>query len=1052
MAMATAPAASPPAVELHPAGMPRLCIDGRECLPATRKGLALALLAALDAPLRRARAAELLWPGPDAAAARRNLRRELFRLRGQGLPLADVAPDALQLPVQLHWPPVAALAPRWLEGLDDAAGAELAGWLDEQRARLQHDWVAQLVAQACALDARGDAAALRAWQAVLADAAGGPGHTQARAAVQRLAAADPSPDPAPDAPAFRDRNSGRSLPFVGREAERQAIAQALQQRRLVLIDGAPGVGKTRLAQEALSTAQGLLLLRCRPEDAAVPYASAMRGLQALREAAPDTLPPPWVRRTLAPLVPDWSAGPADGGAADPPPPERLRQAWRAAVATLAEGNFGALVVDDWQWIDGSSLALLDPGNEGPPLPCLVLHRSGELPPAVLQQRRRWLDGGQAVALRVPPLADAEAAALLQAAGAAPADCAALAGRAAGNPLFLLETLRHVQQRGGDLMPETVHELIVARARALGATTRRVLEAASVADDDWRTPVLAQVAGLDELATAQALEHAAAAELLLADVQGRHRFAHDLLAQSLADSLSLTRLRALHGQWAQALAAQGGEPGRVARHLERADRGAEAAPWHLRAAQVARQRHAWAAMRDAAAAAAGSAADPAQRLQARLAQALACRRLADTAAAEAALDAALADAAAAGPQALIDLDLARAELLANTGRADPALALLDALQTDPLLQPAQRQQMQVERANALGYLGRHAESLAMLRQALDGLPPSALLQRQPLLSMASRAAYWAGELQVARSLIQDMLALARALGDGAAEAASLFRLGVLDREQGRSDAAAGLLEQAAAAARRIGATEVLRSALSTLATVRLDQMRLAEAEALLSEGEQAAPYWESPLVEDVYDERRRRLHMLRGEVDAAWALWRHSLQRLQRLDHRHFQSAVLLEGVRLALLTGEVPLARRHLQAARALYHDDSDGLHGRELAVYDSCVLQAEGQAAAALQVAEDWLALQHDRRNEELAWVHLAAAQAALDLQRRADAARHLDAVAALPPLPIPQQAEVLAARLRLARTGAAPLAPARQAAERWLALPERPRLEEALLRRALG
>ena len=68
-----------------------------------------------------------------------------------------------------------------------------------------------------------------------------------------------------------------------------------------------------------------------------------------------------------------------------------------------------------------------------------------------------------------------------------------------------------------------------------------------------------------LAAAQALEHATAAELRVVDAQGRHRFAHDLVSQALADSLAPVRQQALHAQLAQGLMDGGVEPARVARH-------------------------------------------------------------------------------------------------------------------------------------------------------------------------------------------------------------------------------------------------------------------------------------------------------------------------------------------------------------------------------------------------------------------------------------------------------------------------------------------------------
>lgn len=1052
------PSAATPALvrpSLRLAGTPLWRLDGRDLPTGTRKALALAVLAVLEPNLRRSRAADLLWPDTDPPAARRNLRRDLFRLRQSGLPIVDGPGEALMLTaVVLDWPAPSSAPPAWLDGVDEVAGAELAHWVTLQRQQLQRRWIEHLVDGARALEAAGPPAqALQAWRAVLADGAAGPGHAQARQALLRLHGETDSPLsealPATAAPAARTWPV--RMPFVGRENERMAIATALDGRRLVLLDGSPGVGKTTLALHAVAARGGVLLLRCRPEDSAVPFASALRGLAALREAAPDVVLPPRVRRDLALLVPEW----ADGRVieADAHSAVRQRRAYNEAMATLAAGNFGALVIDDYQWADPSSQALWD-GPDGATLatalPTVVVHRSGELPPHALQRRRHWLDEGRAVAVRVPPLDDDELRRLLQALGAD--EEPALIGRSAGNPLFLLETLRHRQRGGASALPARVQDVIVARARALGPGVRSVLEAASLAGDELLPRQLAAAAGVAELAVAQALDHATAAELLVADAQGRHRFAHDLVSQALADSLSPARQQALHAQLAQGLMDSGVEPARVARHLDLAGRADAAAPWHLRAAEVAFQRQAWPETVQLCSGVLAAAHDPALRLAARQLTARARRRQVDVPGAEAELRAALADAVRVGPGAVIDLGLALADLLITSGRAEAALVELQALQADPALSPRQRHQVLQEQANALSMMGRHAESLPRLRQLLADVPASDPRRRQRALNLLSRNSYWAGELDDARDQVQQLLDLSRSLGDAVAEASALYRLGVLDRERGRIDEAVACLQAAAELARREGHVETLRSALSTLATVRLDRLQLAAAEALIVEGEEASPWWESPSLEDVYDDRRYRLHHLRGEVDAAWAVLERSLQRHQHHDDLHSELGTCLQTVELALATNDTAGARRRLDAAVALHaRTGADSLQGRELAVLRVQVLLAEGDAAQALGHAQHELADAQTRRVHEHVLLLLAAAQAALDLGRRDLAGPWLAQAQAMPGLSQQLHARVLGVRLHHARCGGEPVAAAVQAARDWLSQPALPVLEARRLQAVL-
>ncbi|KPF58282.1 hypothetical protein D621_06780 [beta proteobacterium AAP51] len=1098
---------SAPGLTLQLAGVPQLRQGPQALGTGTRKALALVVMAVLEPGLRRGRAADLLWPEADPTDARRNLRRDLFRLRQAGLALRDEAGGCLHVDgVALAWPRPAPLLPRWLDGLDDVAGPEFAHWVSAARDALQRRWLAQLLEAARALEHQGDtAAALQAWQALLADGVAGPGCAEAQAAVQRLgggtlllpyAAPDAPAPPEPAAPhgaahAAHAAHAGPytgphaspvPLPFLGRETELAAVRAHLAQGRVVLVDGSPGIGKSRLASEALAPRGATLVVRCRPEDSAAPYASALRGLQAAREAAPQAVVPAWARRELGLLVPEWRGRNAPPGPELPEPP-LLRRAYRAALQACTSGNFDGLLIDDWQWADDASRELWE-WAEAPAaarLPCVIVHRSGELPPAALQRRRRWVDEGLAATVTLRPMDEAQALALLEALaprlspGGGPA-LAAIVARCAGNPLFMIETLRHGAPGQGarpdpadedpdtTRLPPSVRDILLARARALGPVVRRVLEAASLAGEGLSARLLATALGLDELAVAQALEHAAAAELLLADARGRHRYAHDLYAQAVAESLSPVRRAALHGQLAQALAPLGEEPSRVAWHLAQAGHPAEAAAWQLRAAQVALARGAWPAALAAGQAVLQASTEAAERVQARLLMAQASRRQVDPVAAEAHLDAAWPDAVRAGPALVAELSLARAELHMATSRAPLALEALAALETDPALNEAQQRQLLQLRATALGYLGRHQEALPQLQRLLQQLPPSALAEQLQVTHALARNAYWAGQLDDSRRHVEAALALARRIDDEVSMARCLHRLGALDRERGEVARADEHLREAAELARRAGHIEVLRSALSTRATIYLDTLRLAEAEALISEGEQAAPFWETPDLEDVFDERRFRLHYLRGDVAGARLIAERSLAR-HGGGSLHSHLGALLQATRLALATGDLPRARQLTDEALGLHAAaGADSLGGRELEALAVELLQAEGQAAQACAAAEAWLAASGARRVEEHARLLAAAAQAALDLQAPAQAAAWLTQARALPVVALEIEAVLLQARLRLAAghpaqaeplsavlAQAEPLSAVLAQARAWLARRELPVLEAARLRQVL-
>jgi DNA-binding SARP family transcriptional activator len=141
---------------LHLLGPLVLRRDGRDLPLPVRKAAALLVLLALGGPALRARVAAMLWPDLDEATGRRNLRRELVRLRDRGFDDAVQAEgDWLTLSphVELDTTRFAAL----LQGDDPAAalllwrgplvdGLELddalpfTAWLAAEREQLQGQW------------------------------------------------------------------------------------------------------------------------------------------------------------------------------------------------------------------------------------------------------------------------------------------------------------------------------------------------------------------------------------------------------------------------------------------------------------------------------------------------------------------------------------------------------------------------------------------------------------------------------------------------------------------------------------------------------------------------------------------------------------------------------------------------------------------------------------------------------------------------------------------------------------------------------------------------
>jgi DNA-binding SARP family transcriptional activator len=166
-------------------GQPALWRDGQPVRLTIRKTWCLLVLLACAGAAPRARLAASLWPTLDEATARRNLRRELARLREAGVPdLLRLADDriALDPAVQVDLADfeqalkaghgTAALA-LWRGELADgmAAGEAPAfdSWLHAERSRVHGLWRRALQAAAEAATPGHPVQALQHWQALLAD-------------------------------------------------------------------------------------------------------------------------------------------------------------------------------------------------------------------------------------------------------------------------------------------------------------------------------------------------------------------------------------------------------------------------------------------------------------------------------------------------------------------------------------------------------------------------------------------------------------------------------------------------------------------------------------------------------------------------------------------------------------------------------------------------------------------------------------------------------------------------------------------------------------------
>jgi tetratricopeptide (TPR) repeat protein len=372
---------------------------------------------------------------------------------------------------------------------------------------------------------------------------------------------------------------GRRAPppeaLVGRAAELAALDGFLERAAagpaVVVVEGAPGIGKTSLVRAAagLAGGRGCAVLRAQAAapESSLAFAVLADLLAPLLDDVVPALPAPQARALRVALL--LEEGPAS---LDP------RAVGTAFLATLraAAGRGPLLVaVDDAQWLDAPSAGALwfaARRLEDAPIALLLARRlegAAELPPAEV---RAALGPDRLVRLPVGPL-DLEAlhgllAARLGQALPRPA-LRAVHELSRGNPYFALEVARALAGRepAGETLPvpDDLRLLLRGRLDRLSPAGREAaVTAAALAQPSFAS--LAAAGCGDE-----ALREAFDADVLEADGE-RLRFTHPLLAAVAAGLGTPTERRARHRR----LARTAGELEQRARHLALAAEGPDAA--------------------------------------------------------------------------------------------------------------------------------------------------------------------------------------------------------------------------------------------------------------------------------------------------------------------------------------------------------------------------------------------------------------------------------------------------------------------------------------------
>lgn len=492
--------------------------------------------------LRREEAADLLWGEGTTGTARQSLRQALSDLRevvGPGLAGDSdsilLAPGVVELDLTGfeqamragHWQ---SALDRWhgdfLPGLEDLGGPAWRAWVDQERAA-----VGQLGATACErlindADSRGDwgraLALAQRWRTLL------PGDPRAVAAEDRLL-------PLAGRGERTREVRGLATPVLtGREAELDRLGAnwVLAQRgegRIVLVEGDPGLGTSRLLQEFARAARrcdGAVVVEARgyASERAAAHALVRSLLDQLVHAPGLSAAPPSVLaslRSIAPTVGErFPSVPVSAG--EYPVPEAVH---RSLADVAAEGPV-ALVIDDAAAADERSREVLQHLVRHPPGGCLVVlggRPDGWAEVADDSDLRQAATHLERVVLGGLTVSQLESL-LHSMAAFEPDTLRVLAGQlhreVGGAPGSLIEMVRQLVEQGHLAMddagrwsptlapgtPLPVPGGLAGRTRArltrLGAAARRLLDAAAVLGEPMPQVVIRTVAGLDEAAAAE----------------------------------------------------------------------------------------------------------------------------------------------------------------------------------------------------------------------------------------------------------------------------------------------------------------------------------------------------------------------------------------------------------------------------------------------------------------------------------------------------------------------------------------------------------------------
>jgi DNA-binding CsgD family transcriptional regulator/tetratricopeptide (TPR) repeat protein len=694
----------------------------------------------------------------------------------------------------------------------------------------------------------------------------------------------------------------------GRDAERQVVRGLLRRAErglggVVLVEGEPGIGKSRLLRE------------CTDEAARRGFSLAAGAADQLGRAIPFFALRAALRDLFARLTVD-----GDDGALPDAPAWWISQ-MRGHLEERASAAPVLVCLDDLQWAGTATLAALRTlAGELKRYPVAWILARASTSQHDTECLFGLLENDGAALITLCALGDDAVAALLaDAFGAQPNQALlALARDAAGNPWLLTELIRalrddnavHVSDGGPAVLvsaqlPRPMERVGQQRLAGLSKRARHMLVTASVLGVSFRLEDAAEMLGETPAALLPSVEEAIDAGIMTA-AGNAFSFRHPLLRRAVGDMIPRPARSALHRQYGQILLSRGESAAAAAGHLLQAAHPGDPASL--------------ADLDKAAAQTLGRAPQSAAELSLRALE--------------------LTSPAAQGA---LERSVAAAEALAAAGRLEQAAQIARGALAKPL-PPAAEARLRCALSSVLCARGLCSEAYAEARTVLaQPQLPKDLRDR----SLTALLQALAGLCDGLGDRVADAVLAAPGQHDSHAVASALVTRAVMAWDKGQIGDGVEPLRDAARHGAGISPDARHVQPLLVLAAALIDLRQIDEAEHVLQAADNQTLH--GIPAQAVPSILRARIHLATGRLDDAAAEGQAALATAEDLGaHGYASTAHSVLGV-IALRRGDITAAAHHI-ASRLASSPHFPGLYARaEVTMAEAQIIEARHGPAAAV-------------------------------------------------------------------------------------------------------